>query len=314
MNSDLERAVRRHRGARVGDDQVHLVREPVAVERLAQLGIELLAGHVGPQRDVEVVRPQLDSLPHRRGEDERAAALEATDLRDRAGDGVAAEPVEQRCLVDLQRGDAVIQLVRREEKGQILEPVQAVRPPLDVPKAHGRRIAQDGRVNQVLPRRSPAGPAYELLQVQHGTDATATCAGTPMRGAGPRAARPRGRRSRARARPRRPERARRRAAAARRRPRRARRTRAPRGRRPPRPRRTAPSATSSTAEDERGRHGEPGGDPAEAERGAQRPVDAHLHDERREREQRAATAARPRTKSSGYVTVTATEATIHGER
>ena len=46
--------------AGVGDDEVHLVVEPVALERGAQLRVELLAGHVRPQRDVEVVRPQLD--------------------------------------------------------------------------------------------------------------------------------------------------------------------------------------------------------------------------------------------------------------
>ena len=45
--------------------EVHLVVEPVALERGAQLGVELVAGHVGPQRDVQVVRPQLDSLRQR---------------------------------------------------------------------------------------------------------------------------------------------------------------------------------------------------------------------------------------------------------
>ena len=51
----FDRALGRVGGARVGDDQMHLVREPVALECGAQLCIQLLARHVGAQRDVEVV-------------------------------------------------------------------------------------------------------------------------------------------------------------------------------------------------------------------------------------------------------------------
>ncbi len=212
---------------------MHLVGEPVTIQRLAQLGVELRAGHVGPERDMEVVRPQLDAVAHRRGEDERAAALEAPDLDDRAGCGVASEPVEQRSLVDLQRSDAVVQLVRREEERKILETVQAVGPARDVREPHRRGVRQDRRVDQVLAGRGAAGAAHELLQVEHGADATATCAGRPTHGAGPPDARAAEPPNTARAPRRQRERGRRRPGATRKRQPRARHRRAPQ--RPRRP-------------------------------------------------------------------------------
>ena len=132
--------------ARVGDDEVHLVLEPVALERGAQLRVELVAGHVGPQRDVQVVRPQLDALAAARTRTmnvlpplKRPISTNGPLLR------VAREPVEQRRLVDLQRRDAVVELVRREEEREILEAAHVGRPLLDVREPHRRRVAQHGR-------------------------------------------------------------------------------------------------------------------------------------------------------------------------
>ena len=155
--------------ARVGDDEMHLVVDPVALESAEQLRVELLARHVGSQRDVQVVRPQLDSLRQRGREGERAPALEPADLDEGAARRIAREPVEQRRLVDLQRRDAVVQLVRREEEREILEPAHVRRPLLDVPETHRRRVAQHGRVDQVLPDARATETTDELLDAgRHG--------------------------------------------------------------------------------------------------------------------------------------------------
>ena len=97
-----------------------------------------------------------------------AAALEAPDLDERTVRRVAREPVEQRRLVDLQRGDAVIELVRGEEEREILEPTHVRRPLLDAVKTHRGRIAHHGCVDEVLADRRPAEAADELLHaVRH---------------------------------------------------------------------------------------------------------------------------------------------------
>ena len=105
----------------------------------------------------------------RRGEDERAAALETADLGERPVGRVAREPVEQRRLVDLQRRDAVVQLVRGEEEREVLEAAHVVRPALDVAEPHARRVAQHRGVDQVLADAGAAEPADEVLDaVGHG--------------------------------------------------------------------------------------------------------------------------------------------------
>src|SRR5205823_2171731 len=131
--------------------------------------VELLAGHVRAQRHVEVVRPQLDARRQRGREHHRAAALEAADLRDGPAVDVARQPIEQRRLVDLQRRDAVVQLVRREEECEVLEAADAGGPARDVAKAQLRRVAEDGRVDQGLADTRPPEPADELLHARgHG--------------------------------------------------------------------------------------------------------------------------------------------------
>ena len=78
----------------------------------------------------------------RRREDQRAPTLEPADLDERAASRVTREPVEQRGLVDLQRRDAVVELVRREEEREILEARERSGPLLDVCESASRRIAQ----------------------------------------------------------------------------------------------------------------------------------------------------------------------------
>ena len=82
---------------------------------------------------------------------------------------VPRQPVEQRRLVDLQRRDAVVELVRREEERQILEPAHVRRPCSTFGKRIVDGIAQHGRVDQVLPDAGAAQPPNELLDAgRHG--------------------------------------------------------------------------------------------------------------------------------------------------
>jgi hypothetical protein len=166
----LEWRRRRLDRARVRDDEVHLGREPESLERTAQLVVELRAGHVGPKRHVEVVRPELGAVGERRREDQRAATLEAADLRDRAGLHVAGEPVEERRLVELQRRDAVVQLVRGEHEREVLEPAQLLRPALDVREAHRGRVRQDGGVDQVLSGGGAPEAADDVFHAGHAAE------------------------------------------------------------------------------------------------------------------------------------------------
>ena len=199
---------RRLGGPRVADDEVDAVREAVAVERRAQLGVQPRPAHVGAERDVEVVRPQLGPVGERAREHQRRAALEAADLGDRGARGrVLREPVEQRRLVELERRDPVAELVRGEEEGEILEAVERLRPALDarVPLQAGIRL--DGGVDEVLADpRPPCGAERPLHEVaQHAGTSTPAFSGSST----PAAGRGRGRR---RAAPRRPRARRRRRA------------------------------------------------------------------------------------------------------
>ena len=83
---------------------------------------------------------------------------------------VAREPVEQRRLVDLQRRDAVVQLVRREEEREILEAAHVVAASCSTfAEPHRRRVAQHRGVDQVLPDARAAEAADELLDAgRHG--------------------------------------------------------------------------------------------------------------------------------------------------
>ena len=163
--------------------------EAVAVERRLQLRVQLRPAQVGPQRDVEVVRPELGALRQRAREHQRRAALEAADLGDRgSGRHAPGEPVEQRRLVELERRDPVAELVRGEEEREILEAVERVGPVLDRRVPLQARIGLDGGVDEVLADpRPPCGAERPLHEVaQHGRQSSRASAGSP-RPAGGRA-------------------------------------------------------------------------------------------------------------------------------
>ena len=153
----------------VADDEVNAVREVVAIERRAQLGVQPGPAHVGAERDVEVVRPELRPVGERAREHQRRAALEAADLGDRcARSRVLREPVEQRRLVELERRDPVAELVRGEEEGEILEAVERLRPPRHAQVSLQAGIRLNGGVDEVLADpRPPCGaerPLHEVAQ------------------------------------------------------------------------------------------------------------------------------------------------------
>ncbi len=167
----LERRGRRVDGARVADEQLHLVRRARSARSAAcNSASSRSPGMSG--RSATCRSYDQSSTPSRRRvrEHERAAALEAPDLGDRPGLDVACEAVEQRRFVDLQRRDAVVQLVRREEERQVLEAAHVTRPVLDVREAHRGRVAEDRCVDQVLADRRSPEPADDLFEAsgRHG--------------------------------------------------------------------------------------------------------------------------------------------------
>ncbi len=194
---------------------------------------------------------------------------------------VAREPEEQRGLVDLQRRDAVVQLVRREEEREVLEAANGVGPLLDVAEAHGRRVAQHRGVDEVLADVGPPELADELFHARgHGGEryckartyahacrspvgrqsaSTTAYASSPASGGGIGADEQLGQ----------PERERPDTAADRR-----------RDREPARDSPERAQANEQGREGERRRHRERGRDAGEAERAAPGPRDEHLREQR----------------------------------
>ena len=122
----VDRLARRLNRSRVGDMQLHALAQPVPLERSDQLAVERVA--VASLSRVDVVRVQDALAVERRCEQEGAAAAVAPDLDDEVRLELADEPVEERGLVETQRSDPVCEHRAREEKGQVFEPVDPLRP------------------------------------------------------------------------------------------------------------------------------------------------------------------------------------------
>src|SRR4051794_3269773 len=119
----------RLRGPRVGDVKAHVLRQAVALERVAELAVEVGARPSLPRLDVIGVD---DAVLQRRRQEQGAPAAVAADLHDRPCPGLPHESVEERGLVQPQRGDAVGEHRAGEQEREVLEAGQPLGPALDV--------------------------------------------------------------------------------------------------------------------------------------------------------------------------------------
>ena len=123
-----DRDGRRIRGSGIADDEMDVLVQAVAPERVAELLVEVGSREERVVRDVDVVRPQRRPSAQCGGEQERASALEPTDLDDGAVRDVARDLVEPGGLVELLGDDPVIELVAGEEEHQVLESAKLLGP------------------------------------------------------------------------------------------------------------------------------------------------------------------------------------------